>query len=184
MAPTAAPTKAPAAPTAVPAKQVTITFYQRGYVAGGTDATAVTTDAAITVFQKNNPNVKVNIEQGTDVDTWDGNVTRSVVGLLPGQRFETFYRVKPNTAALVVTVTDFEPGSPQNLIFGNDLILANLERTEFDRVRGLRGAEVHDDCPDPSLAERHGHERTLGHAVVELRRHQIVEPAISEMVQP
>ena len=61
MAPTVAPTKAPAAPTAVPAKQVTITFYQRGYVAGGTDATAVTTDAAITVFQKNNPNVKVNV---------------------------------------------------------------------------------------------------------------------------
>lgn len=70
-----------------------------------------------------NPNVKVNIEQGTDVETWDGNVTRSVVGLLPGQRFETFYRVKPNTAALVVKVTDFEPGSPQNLLFGNDLIL-------------------------------------------------------------
>jgi len=70
-----------------------------------------------------NPNVKVNILQGADVTTYDGNVTRMVSGLLPGQRFETFYRVLPNTAAVVVTVTDFNPGSPQNLLFGNDLIL-------------------------------------------------------------
>lgn len=54
-APAAQPTKAPVA------KQVTITFYQRGYVAGGTDATAITTDKAVEIFQKNNPNVKVNI---------------------------------------------------------------------------------------------------------------------------
>jgi multiple sugar transport system substrate-binding protein len=63
----AAPTTAPAAPTQAPApataapKAVTITFYQRGYVAGGTDATAITTDKAIEIFQKNNPGVKVNI---------------------------------------------------------------------------------------------------------------------------
>lgn len=54
-APAAQPTKAPVA------KQVTITFYQRGYVSGGTDATAITTDKAVEIFQKNNPNVKVNI---------------------------------------------------------------------------------------------------------------------------
>jgi multiple sugar transport system substrate-binding protein len=76
-APTPAPTQAPptaapqtaapakpteaAKPTAAPAKQVTLTFYQRGYVAGGNDATAITTDKAVEVFQKNNPNIKVNI---------------------------------------------------------------------------------------------------------------------------
>ncbi len=61
-APTAAPpTKAPA-PTQPPApKPVTITFYQRGYVEGGTDAGSVTTAKAIEIFQKNNPNIKVNI---------------------------------------------------------------------------------------------------------------------------
>ncbi|MDP3047265.1 MAG: extracellular solute-binding protein [Chloroflexota bacterium] len=57
------PTKAPAAaPTATTApKAIALTFYQRGYVAGGTDATAITTDKAIEVFQKANPGVKVNI---------------------------------------------------------------------------------------------------------------------------
>ncbi len=53
--PAAEPTKAPAAKTA------NITFYQRGYTEGGTDATSVTTAKAIEIFQKNNPNVKVNI---------------------------------------------------------------------------------------------------------------------------
>lgn len=62
--PTVAPTTAPkpAEPTKAPApKQVTITFYQRGYTAGGTDVTSVTTDKAIEIFQKNNPNIKINL---------------------------------------------------------------------------------------------------------------------------
>ncbi len=55
---TAAPTTPP--PTATP-KVTTIVFYQRGYVAGGTDAGSVTTAKAIELFQKANPNVKVEI---------------------------------------------------------------------------------------------------------------------------
>ncbi len=59
------PTKAPApAPTEAPkpaAKQITLTFYQRGYTEGGNDATSITTAKAIEIFQKANPNVKVNI---------------------------------------------------------------------------------------------------------------------------
>lgn len=51
----AEPTK-PAAP-----KQATLTFYQRGYTDGGTDATSVTTAKAVEIFQKANPNTKVNI---------------------------------------------------------------------------------------------------------------------------
>lgn len=58
---TPAPAKPAAQPTAAPAKSVTITFYQRGYTEGGTDATSVTTAKAIEIFQKNNPNAKVNI---------------------------------------------------------------------------------------------------------------------------
>jgi len=55
------PAQAPA-PTQPPAaKAVTITFYQRGYTEGGTDATSVTTAKAIEIFQQNNPGVKVNI---------------------------------------------------------------------------------------------------------------------------
>ncbi len=72
-APTPAPTAVPAkpaateapkvtAPTQPPAaKPVTLTFYQRGYTEGATDATSVTTAKAIEIFQKNYPNVKVNI---------------------------------------------------------------------------------------------------------------------------
>ena len=64
-APAAAATEAPkaAAPAAAQpaAKDLTLTFYQRGYVEGGTDATSVTTAKAVEIFQKNNPNVKVNI---------------------------------------------------------------------------------------------------------------------------
>ncbi|MCL5952022.1 MAG: extracellular solute-binding protein [Chloroflexi bacterium] len=67
VAPAPQQTQAPLAPTspaatqAPAAKQITITFYQRGYVAGGNDATAITTDKAVEIFQKNNPNVKIQV---------------------------------------------------------------------------------------------------------------------------
>ncbi len=54
-------TKAPEPAQPAAAKPVTITFYQRGYTEGGTDATSVTTAKAIEIFQQNNPNIKVNI---------------------------------------------------------------------------------------------------------------------------
>lgn len=60
--PAPAPTNTPAPPPPTPTpKTVTIIFYQRGYVAGGTDATAINTDKEIEIFQKNNPNIKINI---------------------------------------------------------------------------------------------------------------------------
>ncbi|GAB4541305.1 MAG: sugar ABC transporter substrate-binding protein [Anaerolineae bacterium] len=43
------------------AKPVTITFYKRGYIEGGTDTTSVTNAKAIEVFQKNHPNITVKI---------------------------------------------------------------------------------------------------------------------------
>jgi len=58
--PAATPTPAP--PTPTPAPKITkIIFYQRGYVAGATDAGTVTTDKAIELFQKANPNIQVEI---------------------------------------------------------------------------------------------------------------------------
>lgn len=56
---TEAPTEPPAA-TEVP-KPVTITFYQRGYVEGGTDAGTVNTDKAVQKFMEANPHITVNI---------------------------------------------------------------------------------------------------------------------------
>jgi multiple sugar transport system substrate-binding protein len=61
---TEAPTEPPAAtePAATEApKPVTITFYQRGYVEGGTDAGTVSTDKAVQKFMADHPNITVKI---------------------------------------------------------------------------------------------------------------------------
>ncbi|HEY9076296.1 MAG TPA: sugar ABC transporter substrate-binding protein [Anaerolineaceae bacterium] len=58
---TAAPAKTEAPKATTAPKPVTLTFYQRGYTEGGTDATSVTTLKAVEIFMKNNPGVKVNI---------------------------------------------------------------------------------------------------------------------------
>ncbi len=48
--------------TSTPASQpVTITFFKRGYVEGGTDITSVTNAKAVEAFEKANPGIKVNI---------------------------------------------------------------------------------------------------------------------------
>jgi hypothetical protein len=51
-------------------------------------------------------------------------VIRSAKGLLPGQRFDTYYRVHPNTAAVVVRLYGVEPGVVQNQFFGDDILLS------------------------------------------------------------
>ena len=71
-----------------------------------------------------NKNVAVNVLRGAEVATWSGDVTRTATGLLPGQRFETFYKVAPDTGAVVVTLSGVVPGSVQNALFGDDIILS------------------------------------------------------------
>jgi len=71
-----------------------------------------------------NPNVKVNILQGVSLTTYDGSVTRSAQGLLPGQRFDTYYRVHPNTSAVVVRLSGVKRGAVQNVLFGDDILLS------------------------------------------------------------
>ena len=71
-----------------------------------------------------NVNVKVNILQGSGIKTYNGNVKRNAKGLLPGERFETYYRVLPNTSAVVVRLYGVQPGSEQNVFFGDDILLA------------------------------------------------------------
>jgi multiple sugar transport system substrate-binding protein len=66
-APTEAPAPTEAAPTeaapteAAASEPVSIIFYQRGYVEGGTDAGTVNTDKAIVAFEAANPNIDVQI---------------------------------------------------------------------------------------------------------------------------
>jgi hypothetical protein len=72
-----------------------------------------------------NKNVKVNLEQFSGIETVSGNVIRSTGPLLPGQRFETFYHVGPNTSAVIVTL-DVRPGEARNEILkkDDDILLA------------------------------------------------------------
>lgn len=66
--------------------------------------------------------VHVNMVQ-SGVKTYNGNVTRTAT-MRPGERFETFYRVQPNTAAVVVTLSNVQPGASQNALFGDDILFA------------------------------------------------------------
>jgi len=61
--------------------------------------------------------VKVNIGQGTGLQVFQGNTTRRAARLLPGQRFDTYYRVLPNTKAIVVRLFGVTPGAVQNEFF-------------------------------------------------------------------
>jgi len=70
---------------------VTITFYKRGYVEGGTDITSVTNAKAIEVFEKEHPNIKVKIV-GIPWSS-DGNVQLEEV-LSSGEDINVF-SVKP-----------------------------------------------------------------------------------------
>ena len=67
--------------------------------------------------------VNVNMVQGAGIQTWSDEVTRSAT-LLPGERLETYYKVGPNTAAVVVSVSGVTPGEEQNVLFGDDVILS------------------------------------------------------------
>ena len=68
--------------------------------------------------------VKVNIGQGTGLQVFQGNTTRRAASLLPGQRFDTYYRVLPNTKAIVVRLFGVTPGAVQNEFFGDDILLS------------------------------------------------------------
>ncbi len=57
----AAPTQSANQSQPEPAKKVSIVFYQRGYVEGGTDAGTVSTDKAVAAFETAHPNIDVQI---------------------------------------------------------------------------------------------------------------------------
>jgi serine protease AprX len=68
----------------------------------------------------NNRSVNVNIVRGVGIKAESGTVVKTAT-LLPGERLETYYRVNPNTAAVVVTLSDVTPGDVQNVLFGDDI---------------------------------------------------------------
>ncbi len=81
-----------------------------------------------------NKHVMNNIRHGADVHTFNGSVVRSVQGLKPGERFETFYRVAKDTSEIVVTVSDVTPGASQNALFGRDSILLTVHSAKTSAI--------------------------------------------------
>ena len=70
--------------------------------------------------------VKVNVEKGTFLNVRDGLVVEHASNLLPGERADILYRVKPNTTKVTVqlfNVTPALPPSEQNVFFGDDILL-------------------------------------------------------------
>jgi hypothetical protein len=88
---------------------------------------------AAPAYGPENKNVNVNIRRGADVQTHSGNVTRSAT-LRPGQRLETFYKVGPNTGAIVVTVSNVTPGAVQNPFFGVDDVLLSVHSAKTSSI--------------------------------------------------
>jgi len=70
--------------------------------------------------------VKVNVEKTTHLNVSDGFFVGHASNLLPGQRADFLYRVRPNTAAVVVQLFNVTPSLPpgqQNAFFGDDILL-------------------------------------------------------------
>jgi hypothetical protein len=71
--------------------------------------------------------VKVNVEKGTFLDVRDGLVVEHISNLLPGERADILYRVKPNTHQVIVQLFNVTPTLPppqRNVFFGDDILLA------------------------------------------------------------
>ncbi|MCC6862874.1 MAG: S8 family serine peptidase [Bryobacterales bacterium] len=68
--------------------------------------------------------VSANLAQGAGIQSHAGNFFRRVNNLQPGQRYEVYYSVPANTEAVYVTLSNVTPGPVQNVLFGDDVLLA------------------------------------------------------------
>jgi subtilisin family serine protease len=101
----------------------------RGFINGAAAAAllaAGSVPSSLTPLPNANPNVKVNIEQNSDLKVIDGVAAVQLSGLKPGQRRDVVYRVLPNTRQVVISIGDLitAPPAQQNQLFGDDLLIA------------------------------------------------------------
>ncbi|MCI0567432.1 MAG: S8 family serine peptidase [Acidobacteria bacterium] len=85
--------------------------------------------------------VKNNVESIAGLPVFNGSVQQSVGPLKPGQRGEIIYEVTPNTAQVVVTLSNFSaslPPAQQNALFGDDIFLT-IHRAKTSRQPGTTG---------------------------------------------
>lgn len=76
-------------------------------------------------FFNSNKNVRSNINRGASVAITTGNVQQHFNNLKPGQRFEIFYDVTPNTTQVVINLANVLaslPPAQQNQLFGDDVL--------------------------------------------------------------
>ncbi|HEV8337185.1 MAG TPA: S8 family serine peptidase [Candidatus Polarisedimenticolia bacterium] len=85
--------------------------------------------------------VKSNVTLIAGLPVANGTVAQSVGPLRPGQRGEIIYEVTPNTAQVIVTLSNFAaslPPSQQNALFGDDIFLT-IHKAKTSRQSGTTG---------------------------------------------
>ena len=66
--------------------------------------------------------VAANVRRGTALEPLRGTVFEPVTDLKPGERADFLYQVSERTAQVVVELSNFTPGSIQNVFFGDDIL--------------------------------------------------------------
>jgi subtilase family protein len=85
--------------------------------------------------------VKNNVESIAGLPVSNGLVRQSMGPLKPGQRGEIIYEVNPNTAQVVIRLTNFSPSLPpdqQNQLFGDDIFFT-VHMAKTSRQPGTSG---------------------------------------------
>jgi subtilase family protein len=85
--------------------------------------------------------VKNNVVSIAGLPVSNGTVQQTVGPLKPGQRGEIIYEVTPNTAQVIVTLSNFvaaNPPSQQNPLFGDDVFLT-IHKAKTSRQPGTTG---------------------------------------------
>jgi hypothetical protein len=85
--------------------------------------------------------VQNNIESNAGLDVVTGNHSSHIGPLEPGERGEVYYKVNPNTAQVIITVSNYSaelPPAQQNPFFGDDIFFT-VHRAKTSRQPGTSG---------------------------------------------
>jgi hypothetical protein len=106
------------------------------------------------------PKVANNVRHGTSLEPLKGVVQEALTDLKPGERADFLYQVTDDTGQILVQIRNVTPGATQNVLFGDDILLAvHSAKTSAigdagDYVSGplftIGGTFVVDD-PEPGL---------------------------------
>jgi hypothetical protein len=84
--------------------------------------------------------VENNIETNAGLNVVTGNHSQHVGPLRPGERGDIYYKIGPNVAQVLVTISNFSTSSPPgNVLFGGDDILLTVHKAKTSRQPGTTG---------------------------------------------